>query len=231
MLNRISKPKGCDDYFYTRKERCIMYDDIRRGLETWEDWYYCKATPEEQEIYDLIFRYSNYFNDLTIQRDSITYTMYETNVDNLSQTFYNNLIVRVREIGDPDLLAYYDSQYHIVTVSPKAKTEEYCILHEMIHMFDKQYDYLVGLRDAVAWRLYYDLQKKINGLDKAILDFTKIKSLMSINRCPENPRVFKGGHDTLFLLKSFDLDMKMNYPFGTVLGYGYTDKFKYLEKY
>lgn len=207
-----------------------MYGGIRRGLGTWEDWYY-KATPEETEIYDLICRYGNYFDDLTLQEDSITSTIFETNVEYPLQTFYNNLIVRVREFGDSNLLAYYDSQYHTVTVSPKAKTEEYCILHEMIHMFDKHYDYLNGLRDAVAWRLYYHLQKKIKELDKAILDFTKIKSLKSINRCPENPSVYKGGHDTLFLLKSFDLDMKMNYPFGTVLGYGYTDKFKYLVTY
>ena len=204
---------------------------IWRGLETWEDWYYGDATPEEKEIYKLICRFGNYFDDLTLQKDSCTYTIFETNAEPYLQTFFDNLIVCVREFGDPNLLACYDSNYHTVTVSPKVQTEEYCILHEMIHMFDKRFDSTSGLREAVAWRLYYHLQEKINGLDEAILDFTKIRSLASINRCPENPRVFQGGHDTLFLLKSFDLDMKMDYPFGTVLGYGYTDKFKYLETY
>ena len=144
------------------------------------------------------------------------------------QSFFHNLIVRVAEFKNPNLLAGYNQKYHIIQVSPKVKTEEYCFLHEMIHMFDKTYDRIDGLRDAVRWRLYYSLQDKINGLDQAILEFTKIRSLIRINRCPENPYLFQQKHDTLFLLKSFDLDMKMGYPFGTVLGYGYAEKFKYL---
>lgn len=34
---------------------------------------------------------------------------------------------------------------------------------------------------------------------------------------------FGGVHDLLFLLKSFDLDLRMNYPLGTVFGYGMAD--------
>ena len=35
-----------------------------------------------------------------------------------------------------------------------------------------------------------------------------------------------GLHDILFLLKSFDLDIRMGYPLGTVFGYGRIDIFK-----
>jgi len=201
-----------------------------RSTEDWKDWY-VEAKDEEKEIYNLICDYKDYFKDLTLQEGSCTYTIFEKKVEFNLQVFFDNLVVRVKNFKNPDILACYNSKDHIVTVSPKVKTEQYCIPHEMIHMLDTAYDMVSGLRDAVKWRLYYDLREKINGLDQAILDFTKLSSLMSINRCPENPRVFLQGHDTLFLLKSFDLDMKMDFPFGTVLGYGYTDKFKYLEKY
>ena len=203
---------------------------LYRSEDDWEEWYHHEATPDEKEIYDLIWRSRQRFDDLTLQEGSSTFSIIEDDDRPVLQCFFHNLIVRVADFKDPNLLASYNSEYHTITVSPKVKTEEYCILHEMIHMFDKTYDGLSGLRDAVRWRLYYSLRNKISGLDQAILDFTKARSLMSINRCPENRDLFRQKHDTLFLLKSFDLDMKMGYQFGTVLGYGYAEKFKYLEK-
>ena len=35
-----------------------------------------------------------------------------------------------------------------------------------------------------------------------------------------------GLHDILFLLKSFDLDIRMGYPLGTVFSYGREEEFK-----
>ena len=203
---------------------------IYRTDVLWNEWYDQQATSDEKEIYNLIWQHRQFFDDLTLQKGSSTFSIFEDYDKPDLQPFFHNLIVRVAEFKNPNLLASYNSRDHIITVSPKVKTEEYCILHEMIHMFDKTYDGLSGLRDAVRWRLYYSLRNKISGLDQAILDFTKARSLMSINRCPENRDLFRQKHDTLFLLKSFDLDMKMGYQFGTVLGYGYAEKFKYLEK-
>lgn len=203
---------------------------LYRTEDQWDEWRYHKATQDEIEIYDRIWLSRHYFDDLTFQEKSSTFSIFEADDKPDLQSFFENLVVVVDEFKNPNLLASYNSKYHTITVSPKVKTEEYCFLHEMIHMFDKTYDGIDGLRDAVRWRLYYSLQDKIKGLDQAILDFTKIRSLRSINRCPENPRLFLQKHDTLFLLKSIDLDIKMGYPFGTVLGYGYVDKFKGLEK-
>ncbi len=203
---------------------------LYRSEDDWDEWYHHEATPDEKEIYDCIWKHRRLFDDLSFQNNSCTFSLFEDNDEHVLQSFFDNLIVKICDFKDPNLLASYNSEYHTITVSPKVKTEEYCILHEMIHMFDKTYDGLSGLRDAVRWRLYYSLRNKISGLDQAILDFTKARSLMSINRCPENRDLFRQKHDTLFLLKSFDLDMKMGYQFGTVLGYGYAEKFKYLEK-
>lgn len=203
---------------------------IYRTDVLWDEWHDQQATSDEKEIYDLIWQHRHLFDDLTLQEGPFTFSIFEDYDKPDLQPFFHNLIVRVAELKNPNLLASYNSRDHIITVSPQAQTEEYCFLHEMIHMFDKTYDDIYGLRDAVRWRLYYNLQDKINGLDRAILDFTKIRSLRGINRRPENPNLFQQKHDTLFLLKSFDLDMQMGYPFGTVLGYGYAEKFKYLEK-
>lgn len=201
---------------------------LYRTDDQWDEWMKNDATSEEKEIYDIIWQHRHLFDDLTLQEGSSMFSIFEDDDRPDLQSFFHNLIVRVAEFKNPNLLAGYNQKYHIIQVSPKVKTEEYCFLHEMIHMFDKTYDRIDGLRDAVRWRLYYSLQDKINGLDQAILEFTKIRSLIRINRCPENPYLFQQKHDTLFLLKSFDLDMKMGYPFGTVLGYGYAEKFKYL---
>lgn len=202
-----------------------------RSEDDWNEWYYREATPDEKEIFDFIWRNRFLFDDLSLQEDSLMFSIFENNNGPGLQSFFNNLIVKVQQFNDPNLLASYNSKAHIIKVSPQALTKEYCFLHEMIHMFDKTYDEISGLRDAVRWRLYYSLQDKIHGLDQAILEFTKIRSLMGINRCPENPAFFLQKHDTLFLLKSFDLDIKMDYPLGTVLGYSYDKKFEYLEKY
>ena len=62
--------------------------------------------------------------------------------------------------------------------------------------------------------LYLDLKNKINDLDKRISDLSYLYSLSSIRR-------FGGEHNLLFLLKSFDLDIKRGYELGTVFSYKY----------
>ena len=202
---------------------------LYRTEDQWDEWYNNDATPEEKGFFKLIWQYRHHFKDLTFQEAPFTSSIFEDYKTPPIESYISNLKVIVRELKDPHFLASYNSKYHTITVSPQARTKEYCILHEMIHIFDKIYDDIYGLRDAVRWRLYYRLQDKINELDQAILDFTTIRSLMSINCCPENPKRFQQTHDTLFLLKSFDLDIKMGYPFGTVLGYCYAEKFKDLS--
>ena len=89
------------------------------------------------------------------------------------------------------------------------------ILHEMIHL----HEYVVNeqplfFHDTLFWCLYKSLRERIPNLDKLIDDHGHIFN--------ETNLLNKGGlHDTLFLLKSYDLDLKMGYKLGTVFGYGY----------
>ena len=69
------------------------------------------------------------------------------------------------------------------------------------------------------WTLYKDLRNKISKLDEIITKHAHVFN--------ESDLYEEGGlHDILFLLKSFDLDIRMGYPLGTVFGYGRIDIFK-----
>ena len=67
-----------------------------------------------------------------------------------------------------------------------------------------------------------DLKTKIPKLDDIISSHAHLLTGSTI--------YYRGGlHDILFLLKSFDLDIRMGYPLGTVFGYGRADEFKDCE--
>lgn len=71
----------------------------------------------------------------------------------------------------------------------------------------------------VYWALYKDLRNKIPQLDEIITGHAHLLTGSTIYR--------SGGlHDILFLLKSFDLDIRMGYSLGTVFAYGYDEDFK-----
>ena len=56
------------------------------------------------------------------------------------------------------------------------------------------------------------MSRKISDLDQRIQAFTHLSDQQKLD-------AIGGCHDVLFLLKSFDLDIKMRYPLGSVLGY------------
>ena len=88
------------------------------------------------------------------------------------------------------------------------------LAHEMIHAYEHQLENLnPALKEYVLVRLYSRLSREITDLDERMerhLEVTEHRSL-------ENDG---GRHGLLFLLKSYDVDMKMGEPLGTVFGYG-----------
>lgn len=103
---------------------------------------------------------------------------------------------------------------------PEAVDDDATILHELIHL----HEYVINdlpmyFHDMVFWALYKDLKKKIPQLDEIITGHAHMLT--------EATLYSRGGlHDILFLLKSFDLDIRMGYPLGTVFAYGRADEFK-----
>lgn len=126
--------------------------------------------------------------------------------------------------GETDNIAY------TVTIDREHENDNIILLHELIHVFQGLYAYretppIINLdgekisavvypfiRDVLFIELYNKLKNKINNLDALILEHANIHSGVSITN-------IGGNHDVLFLLKSLDLDLRLNYPLGTVCGY------------
>ena len=103
-------------------------------------------------------------------------------------------------------------------VIPDYKDDDSVVLHEMIHLHEFVINELpLYFHDVLLWCLYKDLRGKISDLEQRIEDHGHIVNENHIER-------WGGTHDILFLLKSYDLDLRRGYPLGTVFGYGYADE-------
>ena len=105
-----------------------------------------------------------------------------------------------------------------LSISPAYINDDSAVLHEMIHLHEFVIASLpLFFHDAILFCLYRDLKSKIIDLDERIEAHGHI---LHSNQIAEQG----GPHDILFLLKSFDLDLKMGYRLGTVFGYGMADE-------
>lgn len=88
--------------------------------------------------------------------------------------------------------------------------DEKLVLHNMIHLHEWVLNQVPGhYKEMVTKSLYQELRKSISNLDERIeenLSFFR----ESQTDCDE--------HDTLFFLKSLDLDRKRGYELGTIYG-------------
>ena len=142
--------------------------------------------------------------------------------DELAYFSYTYFKIRVEKLP-PGYAGYYDKKEQLLCVTPEAITDDVVILHEMIHLHEGVINDLpFYFHDVLYWALYQDLRKKIANLDDAISRYAHVLNESEIHS-------HGGLHDVLFLLKSFDLDIRQGYPFGTVLRYGQADKFKSLK--
>lgn len=122
------------------------------------------------------------------------------------------------ETGYPDGLREYignpeSYQCAYVIISPEYANDDSVLLHEMIHVYETVLDdFPTFYRDILLWQLYKRMSRKISDLDQRIQAFTHLSDQQKLD-------AVGGCHDVLFLLKSFDLDIKMHYPLGSVLGY------------
>ncbi len=202
------------------------------------DWLTKEASIQEQKLWYKMCDFMDCFSDMTFCPDSITYKLIEVFEGDDSEASsscllpselgidftYNWFKTEVKEIeGGSGRIASYDETTQTICVSPDHVEDDAVLLHEMIHLHEHVIDnFPLHYHDLVYWALYQDLRAKIEGLDDAINDHAHLLN--------ETQLYLNGGvHDILFLLKSFDLDMRMGYPFGTVFGYERVDRFKYLK--
>ena len=192
-------------------------------------WYNFEATEDEKVLYsriaddfgilfeDMIFRPGTYSSELTKCYSELSQgEIYDSLPDELANFDYFNFYYKAEQPDDCD--GYFDREKKILCASPDAADST--ILHEMIHLHEFVINQLpMYWHDTLYWALYKDLRDKIPELDTIITDHAHLLN--------ESVLYKQGGlHNILFLLKSFDLDIKMGYPLGTVISYGREEAFK-----
>ena len=203
------------------------------------DWYWSEATEEQKRLHDRYMLFDEtLFGDMVFAEGSASRKLIEIKSKAVNSDSWLDDVMTL-----PDELEYYNSNWfktqisdleehamgqfdpvnQIITISPKAVDSDSVLLHEMIHAHEFVVNEMpMYFHDMILWALYTDLKCKIDGLDDAISQHAHFLNEWDIAR-------FGGCHDILFLLKSFDLDIRQGYTLGTVFGYSGIDDFKYLK--
>lgn len=201
------------------------------------NWYWSEATDEERRLHDKMGELDDCFLDMRFEPDTAPYKLIrcQSKIDESDEWFddeaprpeeleyFSYTFFKTRIVDLDDCLGCYNAAEQTLSVAPVAVGENSVLLHEMIHLHESMINELpLHYHDMLLWSLYQDLREKIRGLDDAINQHAHILN--------EHTIYSQGGlHDILFLLKSFDLDIRYQYPLGTVFGYGRIDDFKYLQ--
>lgn len=198
------------------------------------EWFLHSATQDEKRLYDKIISFGEFFDDMLFQEGTCTHDLIKCKIaydndelideeahvpDELHCFSYTWFHLKVEKLNGP-YDGCFNSEKQELCICPEKVDDDLTILHEMIHLHEFVIDELpLYIHDMVLWALYQDLKQKIPQLDKLI----NSQAHMLIG----STLYHKGGlHDILFLLKSLDLDIRQNYPLGTVFSYGRTELFK-----
>lgn len=183
------------------------------------DWMQ-KATAEEIDLRNRMYEFENLFSDMLFQesssaRDYFIYEDVEFPIDKrISEFDFGSVWLKYGELGE-GIEGQTNKSDLSITISPAASNIDGTLLHEMVHILEYVIsECMIIYRDVLIWELYQNLRTVIIDLDDRIKEFLLLGNLYEI-------RSTGGEHDLLFFLKCFDLDLKMNFPLGTVMGYGY----------
>ena len=114
-----------------------------------------------------------------------------------------------------DYMGTFDPIKQSITINTEYLGVEHVILHEMIHLHEYVLERAGSqYREIYFYCLYKELEPQISDLDKRIEEYAHVSNTDEIMK-------IGGFHSILFLMKSFDLDLKMGYELGTVMGYDY----------
>lgn len=213
-----------------------MEMDEHRFLE-WRN----TATPEEIRLSEKVMELGELFEDMLFQPETHSGALMNIQrqdpqsgqwidgrmplpdpLEYFCETYFIFKVFQPGDLEDKDTLGYFNPKDQVLAIRADQVDSDSTILHEMIHV----HEFVLGdkevplyFRDMLFWSLYQQVKKRIKKLDEIIADhalFLNQKVLYDQG----------GKHDILFLLKSFDLDMRMGNPLGTVFGYGRINEFK-----
>lgn len=190
--------------------------------------YYSNATDKERELLNKFEGFQPLFGDMLFKSGFSTHDFISIQYqDNNSDEWYDSELdlpeslqyldvgckILIRDLED-DTCGQYNFETRTITIDTKSQDSDSVLLHEMIHVYEHVIDeHLAYYRDAIFICLYRDLKNRIPNLDDIILEHGHIYNQNEI-------ATIGGIHSIFFLLKSFDIDTKMNYPLGTTFDYG-----------
>lgn len=201
-------------------------------------WYNEEASQADRALHDKLYDFDDLFADMRFEPDTTSYALAccqsqdpdsgewaEDKVplpEPLKYFGYSQVRTKVVEAIDHGL-GFYDPGEKLLCLCAECADDDATLLHEMIHMHEDLINELpLYYHDTLLWALYKHLAGKVIGLDDAIDQHAHLLN--------ESDIYYSGGlHDTLFLLKSFDLDMRMGYRLGTVFAYQHKQSFDYLS--
>ena len=190
------------------------------------EWYQ-SATAEEKHLVQRVSHFVSKFDDMLFKPHTVIDPFIKIEINgmvgydenpflaNFDETTYSYIVKPL----DNDVAGYFSKDDKVLCVAPEYLHMDSVILHEMIHMIECHLeDFPKFYHDAVLICLYKHLRKEIQNLDDLILAHSHLLR-------GEEITARGGNHDILFLLKSFDLDLKFGYKLGTVCGYNRTELF------
>lgn len=207
-----------------------IYNDVLKNTDELRSQYERWSTTQTQEIFDLhiaSLMCEDYFDDMCLTKKSIVGkyldTPYEDSKDDDDYTlsidahFYKFYITDEEECD-----GYTDIYNRTITIHRKHINDKNILLHEMLHAHEHIINSAVPVvRDILIIELYNHLKKHIQDLDKLIYNHANLLHNLELTD-------MGGNHSVLFMLKSLDLDLRLNNELFTVFGYDYTRNFKEL---
>ena len=174
-------------------------------MSSYNEWIYNRST-EEINLQIKALEYEQlYFKDMIIGPEGIGV------ISKISDT--------IMELCDPVESGIILVQFHISdklefeglynhkdkSISIRNVNDDTTLLHEMIHFYiDNLEEINPAICECLLVDLYKTLSKRINNIDELILEHAELSSLTRLE-------TYGGIHGVLFLLKSYDLDLKCKY--------------------
>ncbi len=202
-----------------------------RDIEDFDEWLCYSANQAEKELCNKVFSFEDHFNDMLFRPGTKPYemtliqannmTMGDSLPDELESFDYGRFYYQIESSEQYD--GFFNQDKGLLSITPEALKQDSVVLHEMIHLHESIINSLpLYYHDTLFWALYLSLRDKIDGIDRIITSHSHITNEANIYSVG-------GLHDILFLLKSFDLDIRQGYRLGTVFGYDRTDIFEALR--
>lgn len=171
-------------------------------------------TPEELELVKNMSKLEEkYFGDLSWREPLEEKEIWHLFVPRLygfhDKTLLNDIYCKIDPELDVD--ASYLPATKMFTFNPDKVNDPATIVHEILHVYDDDYEKNPHLRDFWITRLYSRLQDKIPDLDERCIKLQLNQLIIK--------RLGRAEHGMFFLLKSLDLDLKLNLPLGEVYAY------------